>query len=425
MFRSKFSFICYKIRLCIRVGVKRMRKSQLQYSILAFAAVLCISSAQAANKVAQCKTADPYRNGEATYNICNDVILESKADDKVKAEALAQRGEAYYWVAQFREAILDFDSALKISPELNETRMQRGWARIQIGDLDNAYADFAEALERDPKSGRAVFAMAFLARDEGVARRGYEQALELTPDYYLAHGNLASFDSKSPQTRENALKRYDYLLSQGEKKLNSVRFWNFGGYYQTKDYYNDTLYNRAMLLFNMERYAESLRDFRKLQALSKNEPMLYIREAETLKALKDDKGTLRAAENAIKACGENTPAHLCGIAIKISAVANLRLGKFEEVIKQKGAVENRHYEDDSRAMISLALAQAYKSLGKREEAREAFRRTGQLNPSYLGLISYPMKLLGYYDGELQGELSEPFWIGLEACLLDDKCKVNI
>jgi tetratricopeptide (TPR) repeat protein len=402
-----------------------MRRSYLRHSILVIATMLGIGSAQAADKSAQCHASDPFRNGEATYNICSEVILESKSDDSAKANALAQRGEAYYWVGQFREAILDFDTALKISPELNETRMQRGWARIQIGDLDNAYADFADAMVRDPKSGRAVFALAFLAQNEGVARKGYEQALALTPDYYLAHGNLAALDAKTPETRENALKRFDFLLSQGKTKLNTVQFWNFGGYYQTKDYYNYVLYHRATLLFDMERYEQSLKDFRKLQALSKDEPILYIREAETLKALNDDKGTLHAAEDAIRFCGTNRPARLCGIAIKLSVVASLRLRKFEEVIKQKEAVENQQYADDSRAMISLALAQAYKSLGKYDDAREAFRRTGQLNPSYLGLISYPMKLLGYYDGKLQGELGEPFWIGLEACLLDDKCKVNI
>lgn len=402
-----------------------MHHLRILCTVLVVATALGFKAASAADAAAQCQASDPYRNGEETYKICDQAIAEAKQDDLSKAMSLAQRGEAYYWVYHFREAISDFDAALVISPELNETRMQRGWARIQIGDYDGAYGDFTEAMERDPKSGRAVFALAFLQRNESVARKAYEQALVLAPDYYLAHGNIAQIDGRSEQTRHKALERYDYLIGLGETKLNAVRFFGFGGMYQTKNYYDNTLFNRAILLFDMGQYKEALNDFEKLQILSETEPMPYIKHAEALVALKDYNAVGAVAETALNICVKSRYQSLCGRAVEATVKADINLGNFDDVIKRARNVENSQFDPYSRALISIAVAQAYKSTGDRDMARKAFLRAGQLQPDVLAKIANPMTDLGYYEGYWDGKLDDRFLNGLEACLLDAKCVANL
>jgi tetratricopeptide (TPR) repeat protein len=425
MSKAKIAFDLYLTLHSNLMGIKPMLRKSLIYGGAIAIAAFGWGAAAFADDAALCKASDPYRNGEATYTVCNRVIQNATKADLVKAEALAQRGEAYYWVGQFQTAISDFDAALAIAPELNETRMQRGWARIQTGDIQSAYRDFTDALDRNPKSGRAVFALAFLARDRDVARKGYEQALALTPDYYLAEGNIAGLDEDLPETRDVALKRYNRILALGKKKLNTVRFYSFGGSYFTKDYYNSVLHSRAILLYEMELFDDALKDYRELQTLSKAEPLPFIGEAKTLFALKDYVGAASVAEKALEICKKSSRIFLCGRATEVLVKANLRLGKNDAVVKHKDEVNNHHWEDYSRGMIALSLAQAYKSQGKLIEARVAFQKVGELYPELLGLISDPMNRLGYYDGTWDKFAEERFWNGIDACLLDTKCVVNI
>jgi tetratricopeptide (TPR) repeat protein len=407
------------------MGIKPMFR--MRFGCAGFLAIAAVSLASPAiaNDVAQCQATDPFRDGQAAYTICSRTIQNSVKNDLIKAKAFAQRGEAYYWAEQFDAAISDFNAALAISPELNETRIQRGWARIRVGDVESAYRDFTDAIERDSESGRAMFALAFLSRDPGVQRKGYEQALVLKPDYYLADGNIAIIDGASAITRDAALKRYNRLLSLGAKKLNTVQFFNSGGFFYTKDYYTNILFSRALLLYDMARFEESLKDFKELQRLSSMQPMPYIKEAEANFALKDYVAAAVAADNAFDVCTRGNRPALCGRAIEVSVKANLLLGKSEEVIKRKGDVDNLDFDDYSRALISLTLAQAYKSLGKRDEARMAFRRVGELYPELLSWIVNPMVRLGYYEGTWKNFADGSFWNGLEACLMDTKCVVDI
>jgi tetratricopeptide (TPR) repeat protein len=408
-----------------KMGIKPV--FPLRFGCLGFLmiATASLATTASADDIAQCLVSNPFRAEEATYTICDRVIQNAATIDVDKAKALAQRGEAYYWVGQFQDSIADFDRALSISPELNETRIQRGWAHMRVGDVSGAYRDFTDAIEMDPKNGRAVFALAFMSRDPSVRRNGYEQALVFRPDYYLAEGALAQLDSRSPQTREAALKRYDRLLSLGEKKLNAVQFLSFDNTFYTRDYYTETLFNRALVLLEMKRFPESLKDLKEVQRLSSKEPMPYIKEAEVNLASKDYAAASIAAEKAVDICTRGSRPSMCGKAIKASMLANLHLGKSEEVIKRKGDVDNPYFDDFSRAYISLALAQAYKSLGKFDESRLAFKQVGELYPELLGLIVYPMNMLGYYDGTWREYASEAFWNGLEACFIDTKCVVNI
>jgi tetratricopeptide (TPR) repeat protein len=405
--------------------MKTMRRLPLLFSAFMFSVFDSLVPVLAADVTAQCRTSDPFRNPQKTYDVCNRAIHASSKMDLDKAVSLAQRGESYYWVNHLNEAVSDFDAALAISPELNETRIQRGWAKMRTGNIEGAFTDFTDAVERDQKSGRAVFALGFMQRDEALARKAYEQSIALSPDYYLAHNALAGLDRRSTGTRRAALLRYDFLLSQGKKKLNTVKFASFGGELDTKDFYNSILFDRSDLLYDLGRYDESVAGFRKLQKLDATQPAPYMREAEALIRLQDFEAAARVSEFAYNVCMERRYFSMCGKATVSLMQANLRLGKFENVIKQQGEVESSQHENVVRAMMSITVAQAYKSMGNPDKARVAFVRTGELWPQMLGLISDPMARLGYYDGYWEGKQDERFWNGLEACLLDETCKVNL
>lgn len=402
-----------------------MRQLRLLYAVAMCLTLNCLGPAQAADDVALCQASNPFRDEQKTYDVCNRAIIASTKDDAEKASLLAQRGEAYYWVNHLLEAISDFDAALAIAPELNETRIQRGWARWRTGNPSGAYSDFTDAFERNPKSGRAVYALGFIERDQVKRRKLIEQAIVLTPDYYLAHDALSDMDGDSSDTRDVALDRIDFLLSQGQKKLNTVKFAYFFGQLGTKEYYDNILLKRGDVLYDLGRFDEALQVFRKLQKLYSKHPTPYMKEAEALLRLKDYTSAARVAETAYNICMENRYFDKCGTAISASMEADLHLAQFENIIKNKDEVENHRNNNRMRALMSLTVAQAYKSLGKTDEARAAFIRTGELDPRVLGLISDPMMHLGYYDGLWESKIDERFLNGLEACLLDVTCKANI
>ncbi len=396
------------------------------YPITTLAAFLMTQAvALAANDAVDCHTADPFRESQKTYDACNRAILASEEKDKAKATLLAQRGEAYYWVDHIVEAIGDFNSALTLDPDLNDTRIQRGWARMRTGNPAGAYSDFTDALERNPKSGRALYALGFMERNPDRKRKIIEQAIALTPDYYLAHDALAEIDNQSSATRDLAIKRLDFLINQGEVKLNSVRYLYRFGKLNTKNYHDSVLLNRGDMLYTLGRYEEAMRDYQKLAKRYSGHPTPYVKQATVLMRLDRINDALAMAQKSHDVCVENGYSHLCGESIEMIMEPNLHLGHFENVIKLRDEVENQRNSDNLRATMSIQVAQAYKSLGKIDEARAAFVRTGQLDPFVLSLISDPMMKLGYYEGFWEGKIDENFFNGLEACLLDATCKVNI
>ena len=65
------------------------------------------------------------------------------------ADAFCNRGFSYYSKQELDRAIMDFDEAIRIDPEMTEAFYGRGLARSAMGAHEEAIADFDKVVRRD------------------------------------------------------------------------------------------------------------------------------------------------------------------------------------------------------------------------------------------------------------------------------------
>ncbi|HAJ47701.1 MAG TPA: hypothetical protein DCL54_14090, partial [Alphaproteobacteria bacterium] len=80
---------------------------------------------------------------------CSVVISSGKETGRALATALAQRGAAYLDTQNHAAALLDFDAALRASPNDPALYLARGNARLRSGAPEQAISDFTSALALD------------------------------------------------------------------------------------------------------------------------------------------------------------------------------------------------------------------------------------------------------------------------------------
>jgi tetratricopeptide (TPR) repeat protein len=102
-------------------------------------------------------------------------------------------GDALLEKGSVGEAIIQFQKALQIQPNLAETHYNLGNALLQKGDMDEAIAHYQRALQIKPGYAKTHYNLgnALLQRgdiDEAIAH--YQQALQVKHDYAEAHNNL-------------------------------------------------------------------------------------------------------------------------------------------------------------------------------------------------------------------------------------------
>jgi tetratricopeptide (TPR) repeat protein len=102
-------------------------------------------------------------------------------------------GDALLEKGSVGEAIIQFQKALQIEPNLAETHYNLGNALLQKGDMDEAIAHFQRALQIKPGYTETHYNLgnALLQKgdmDEAIAH--YQQALRIKHDYAEAHNNL-------------------------------------------------------------------------------------------------------------------------------------------------------------------------------------------------------------------------------------------
>jgi tetratricopeptide (TPR) repeat protein len=106
-------------------------------------------------------------------------------DDRF-ADAYARRAVAKQRQRDYAAALVDFDQAIAINPQLTSALAGRCWARVLMDadDLGQARADAREATEIDPRLVDAQLCKGLLHLRDGEwaeARVAYEAALEVEP----------------------------------------------------------------------------------------------------------------------------------------------------------------------------------------------------------------------------------------------------
>jgi tetratricopeptide (TPR) repeat protein len=374
--------------------------------------------------IEKCLKLNPYREIEATYNTCQALLTTGGQTPLDEAKLHAQIGEAYYWAQRYDLAIEAFDKALQLDKMLFETRIQRGWAFYRTNEASRAYQDFSDALEQNPKSGRAVFGLGFLYGAYGDVEKqrvAYEQAIELSPKYYLARGGLAHIEFYFRDDPITALQHLDRLISFGETEINSVQFLATGTVFPTQDYYADTIFERSYIRMRVEQFNGALEDVDWVMHKYPENFAPLARKAEILLTQSKPEEAIKYAEDAHHMCIDKTPFGRCDFSAAVLSETYFKLKKFKESadVGRELFESQRGGEYTPAAIYYSGLSM--KNSGDVDGARKFMLMLLTGDRHFRGSIIARLQGPGFYEGSRDDDVNERMLNGLEACLLDDQC----
>ena len=124
--------------------------------------------------------------------------VEANADN---TEALNTRGVAYFELKEYNNALLDYEQALKVTPDFYSPYYNRALLKTTQGDVQGALKDYSDAIRLAPDTARLGTSEAFLNRGQLFAAQDqiqpaltdFDQSIKLNPRNALAlynRGNL-------------------------------------------------------------------------------------------------------------------------------------------------------------------------------------------------------------------------------------------
>ena len=324
-----------------------------------------------------------YRNAIANYN----QALKLKPD---LTDAYNNRGIAYDNQGNYSEAIADYNQALKLNPDFASAYNNRGIAYTNQGKYTEAIVDFSQALKLQPD-----YAVTYNNRGATYANQGkyteaivdFSQALKLQPDGAMAYSNRGAAYTNQGKYIEaiadfgQALKlQPDYAVAYYNRGL---AYYNQGKYIEAIADFNQALklqpdyakayHNRGSAYATQGKYIEAIADFNQALKLQPdftlayyNRGLAYAGQGEYIEAIAD-------FNQALKLQPDNAKAYYT------RGIAYATQGKYTEAIDD--------YNQALKLNPDLALAYnnrglAYSKQGKYSEAIADFNQALKLNPDY-------------------------------------------
>lgn len=146
---------------------------------------------------------------------------EELTKDTDRAMNYYQRALVYQKIKQYNLAILDYNNAIKLTPESSNAYFNRGLTYYQAMQLDAALDDFTQALTINPKDMHIYNARGLVYSDQGEfdkALDDFNQALILDPSYASAMFNRATIYERK-QKYQDALADYDNAIKNNKAEL--------------------------------------------------------------------------------------------------------------------------------------------------------------------------------------------------------------
>ena len=111
---------------------------------------------------------------------------------KPNDEAYNNRGLVYYKLGQYREALADYNEAIRLNPDVADVYSNRGTIYFKLGQYQQALVDYNKAIIMKPKSADAYNNRGLAYGKLGQYQQAvddFNQATSLKPDYIDAYNN--------------------------------------------------------------------------------------------------------------------------------------------------------------------------------------------------------------------------------------------
>ena len=105
-----------------------------------------------------------------------------------------EKGDEYQTSKNFENAILAYNQAINLDPQMEQAYVQRGKAYIFTKQYDLAVADFTKSIEMEPQNGELYWLCGLAYAGKGqhqLAINEYNKTLRMNPQMYMAYWNLA------------------------------------------------------------------------------------------------------------------------------------------------------------------------------------------------------------------------------------------
>jgi len=263
-------------------------------------------------------------------------------------------GMTYVEQGRLDEAIAEFEEAIRLDPDHADAHVNLGTAYHQQGKFEEAIAELQVAVELEPDDATAYRNLGTAYGEQGQAEEAaaaYEKAIELDPDFGEVHGDLAGVYTR--------LGRLGEAIAAGEKAVElapeyAMAYNNLGFAYYTQGMHDEAI----------AEYQEAIRidpDFGKAHD---NLGVAYMMQGQLDQAIAE-------FEEAIKVNPGYAGGHVnLGTAYQTQGMHDEAITEYQEAIRI----------NPDLAMPHKNLALLYRDQGRTEEAIVEFETYLQLQP---------------------------------------------
>jgi len=187
--------------------------------------------------------------------------------------AFNNRGNYLMRKGKHKEALLDYNMAIRQNPDAFNTLNNRANCYSILGMLDSSYKDYKRALELKPEAYQIRTNFAMLLQKNNRFEESLEQlnkVLEVNPNYTQAYGARGLTYGKLKKS-ELAVKDFDKALE----------FYKHSAF---------TFFNRGVVKYDLNDFGGALADFNEALKLREKYPeALYFRGVTLIKSAQNDK----------------------------------------------------------------------------------------------------------------------------------------
>jgi tetratricopeptide (TPR) repeat protein len=368
--------------------------------------------------VTTCRVSDHYHNLEQDFKTCDRALVQSGLSDDVRAELLAGRGEAAYFLGHTQESLGDFDNAIKLNPNFRDAHYKRAWALIRSGRSNDALKDAYFILGKNKNDDGAYLLLGYIheyTRGTGnLAFAEYQHALKINPNNLLARFNLAGIYFGSDQQKSKAIEQYDILLAASDEAFYNVKSYPPAPQrrYDLRGRVRDL---RATALIKKSNIQELLPELNAIIETYPDESDAWDLRAQYYFYKSDWKNTLADSRHAL----ELNPRNGRVLSMAFTSLNNLRL------VAQGYELAN---DSISQFCGCINAGQLFywrgvfaEHLNKFDDALNDYEKSVTLDPQTLHLILFYLIQDKYYDGNPDDQYSPKIRNGLKACIIDPAC----